>query len=133
MSSFLENLLVEPNHDVIQTQSRRTPSPPAWRHLATSNVLAFIAFVSACLKTFPLGYVFFYYVPSPALLSPLALQTLAVGVGTASGITLTSRWSVVLWSCFAAFDAALTLVFQQMIYPFGTKLYGEPDGTVVRL
>ena len=126
--SFLDNLLA-PTHDDIQTQPPRQESIPAWRQVATSHHLAVLAFVTSCLKSLPLSYVFFYYVPSPALLAPLALQTLAVSVGTASGTMLTSKWSVVLWSTFATFDVIGTFIFYQIIYPFGNKLYGEPDGT----
>ena len=117
--SFLDNLLA-PTHDDIQTQPRQE-SIPAWRQVATSHHLAVLAFVTSCLKSLPLGYVFFYYVPSPALLAPLALQTLAVSVGTASGTMLTSKWSVVLWSIFATFDGIGTFIFYQIIYFFLTK------------
>ena len=76
---------------------------------------------------------FFYYVPSAALISPLGLQTLCVAVGTTAGSQLVvPKTSALLgvWSLSTLIDLAFTLAILFVVYPiFAVELVGEPDGT----
>jgi hypothetical protein len=135
MSTFRDQLLIDPTNDTrIQTNTRLRHEESSIISSSTTKwftVVNFASFILGIVKTFPLGYIFFYYVPSPLLLSPLALQTMFVAVGAASFLIKSKKCGTIIWFLTSLLDLAFTIAVLLVVYPlFGEELVSEPDGTI---
>ena len=112
--------------NISSTNNRST-----YNYRKIKQLSAYLAFTLCSIKPFLLSYVFLYYIPSPALVSPLALQTLIIVSGIAAGLYCKkSKWGSILWMCSATLDLVISLLIAFMIAPYASKLVAEPDGTI---
>ena len=130
-----DTLVPVPPQSLSNLQQFNPPPPTSSRFTfntpSTARALTYLTLALGVLKSIPLAYIFFYYIPSTSLVSPIALQLVCIAVGAAAaGSYSKSTGGIGVWMCTTLLDAAFSTAVAALAYPIALKLVGEPDDTV---